>query len=654
VNTDYPKILSPQSHGHPAHALRDGSPDWIGWLIGLPSHAYLTGALAALMAAAVRWIVDPVMGDMGHYITFYAAIALMATVAGKGPAILTWLLGGMLGFSLFVCLPGRFDPRTAPDYFDLGLYLGIGYLIVALGHWGLQQRKGALLRADTLARINAQLRDSEERFHALADNMYQLAWIADRHGSIMWYNRRWLEYTGTTPGETCDLGWKKLTHADHIRRVLDGVHHSFETGQPWEDTFPMRGNDGSYRWFLARAVPIEDDSGQIARWFGTASDIHEHKLAEEALRNEHRRKDEFLAVLGHELRNPLTPIRNAAYLLHRAGAGDPLVGRSYEILDRQVTQLSRLVDDLMDVTRISRGKVQLKRDLVDLTTVLREFVQDYQAAVEDAGLRFELCFPEDPLWVSGDAARIQQIIGNLLHNALKFTDSGGKISLSLGTERGENALIIVEDTGIGINPEMLSQIFEPFTQVPGSVNRSRGGLGLGLALVKGLTELHGGSVNAEARGPGCGSRFLLRLPLEKRAPAFAQPLPETRAASATCRVLIIEDNHDAAESLQLFLSALGHEVVVAHSGSEGLRAAQSFRPAVIFCDIGLPGEMDGYQVAAVIRADPELSSAFLVALTGFGQEDDRRRAADAGFDRHLTKPARLEVVEQLVARQARR
>jgi two-component system CheB/CheR fusion protein len=406
--------------------------------------------------------------------------------------------------------------------------------------------------------------------------------------------------------------------------------------------------------------PVRDASGRLFGASGIDRDISDRKRAEESLRDEARRKDEFLAMLGHELRNPLAPIRNCLHLLRSPGLAPAQTERALRTIERQVTHLTRLVDDLLDIGRISRGKILLRRERLDLAEAVRATVEDQRPDLEEAGLGIDLDLPVSPVWIDGDPTRISQTFGNVLHNAGKFTDPGGRIAVSLREEPDRGAAFLaVSDTGIGMEPELLARAFEPFSQADRGLDRSRGGLGLGLALVRALVELHGGSVEAESPGPGRGTEVALRLPLAAGAEETAMT-ERTNPANPTLpaagggpeksrRCLVIEDNVDAAESLGLLLRLAGHESEVAFDAEEGLEKARRLRPEIVLCDIGLPGGMDGYAVARAFRADPELRTAFLIALTGYGQEEDRRRALDAGFDTHLTKPADIDVLRRLLA-----
>jgi PAS domain S-box-containing protein len=394
--------------------------------------------------------------------------------------------------------------------------------------------------------------------------------------------------------------------------------------------------------------------------------------ANEALQQADRRKNEFLTMLAHELRSPLAPIRNAIELLKQWGPDEPRLTRARQIIDRQVVHQARLLEDLLDVSRISRGKIELRRDRLDLFQLIIDAAEDSRSVIEASDLTLSLELTDGPVWVEGDATRLAQIVGNLLSNAAKFTEPGGQVtvrlavsdgtcppspppqlpSLKRGKAGGEIphswAITTVRDTGIGIEPEMLPRVFETFAQADRSLDRSRGGLGLGLALVKGLVELHGGDVSGASQGAGRGSEFTFRLPI---APAPAAS--ETRGASVVTagapgvRILIVEDNRDAAESLRDLLELQGCTVALAYSGPAAVAVARQFQPEVVLCDIGLPG-MDGHQVAAALRSDPALARVHLIALSGYGQEEDRRRSLEMGFDQHLTKPVEFDELCRLL------
>ncbi|HYG62802.1 MAG TPA: ATP-binding protein, partial [Thermoanaerobaculia bacterium] len=378
--------------------------------------------------------------------------------------------------------------------------------------------------------------------------------------------------------------------------------------------------------------------------------VQELQQAEEALKEADRRKDEFLAMLGHELRNPLAPIRNAVFVMRQLGSGVPEIERGRDMIDRQVSHLARLVDDLLDVSRISRGKILLRQEALDLVALARTAAEDHRSDLEAAGLHLSVRLPEGPVWVQGDPTRLSQVLGNLLHNAGKFTDAGGRVELEMVADPAAAFVgITLRDTGIGMEPRMVERLFQAFSQADHSLDRSRGGLGLGLALVKGLVDLHGGEVHAASDGLGRGSVFTLRLPRREAAePAGSRP-EAAPAPPGLHRILVIEDNVDAAESMQLLLELAGHQVTTAFDGPSGVSEAHRFQPSVVLCDIGLPGDMDGYAVARELRRDGLPASAKLIALTGYGQEEDQRRSREAGFDLHLTKPVDPAALGKLLA-----
>jgi PAS domain S-box-containing protein len=375
--------------------------------------------------------------------------------------------------------------------------------------------------------------------------------------------------------------------------------------------------------------------------------VLERKHAEENLKDSARRKDEFLAMLGHELRNPLAPIRNASFVLRNTALNDRRAKQAGEIIERQAAHLSRIVDDLLDVSRIARNKISVRRTPLDLARLIRVAADDYRHTFDAKGLALQVTLPSTPVWINGDETRLAQIVGNLLHNAQKFTDCGSVV-VELREDRHEKtAVLTVRDSGIGMSPETIARVFDPFTQANVDLARARGGVGLGMAMVKGLVELHGGTVRAESRGIGLGSIFTLSFPLSDSV-AAQQGAAAIRPPAVPRKVLVIEDNPDAAESLKALLELMGFTVLTACDGPTGLMQAREFVPDIILCDIGLPGDMDGYAVCQAIRADSKLHSIYMAALTGYGQEADKRRATEAGFDVHLTKPVEPNILERLL------
>jgi signal transduction histidine kinase len=389
-----------------------------------------------------------------------------------------------------------------------------------------------------------------------------------------------------------------------------------------------------------------------------------HKRAEE-LGEADRRKDEFLAMLAHELRNPLAPIRNAVEVLKMIGPPDARLQRAREMIDRQVKHLARLVDDLLDVSRITTGKVQLRTGPVDLAVVIARAVETSRPLIDSRRHELAVRLPPEALVVEADPIRLAQVVSNLLNNAAKYAEEGGHIELTVGAGRGE-AVVRVRDDGMGIAADLLPRVFDLFTQGDRSLARSEGGLGIGLTLVRSLVELHGGRVEGHSEGPGRGSEFVVRLPLKQLQMEDCRSKIEKTIETASGasnrqpaigyrqskRVLVVDDNADAAESLAMLLRAEGHEVRTAYDGPAALEAAAVIRPEAVLLDIGLP-RMDGYEVARRLRRDVGLKEALLVAVTGYGQEEDRRRVEQAGFDAYLVKPADLAALRELLAGRSR-
>jgi len=392
--------------------------------------------------------------------------------------------------------------------------------------------------------------------------------------------------------------------------------------------------------------PVRDAANRIIAASNVIRDVTRQKQADQALREADRRKDEFLATLAHELRNPLAPIRNSLHILQLAAGSDPAVEQVREMMDRQVNQMVRLVDDLMEVSRITRGKIDLHKDRVELASVIQSAVETSQPLIEAAGHRLELAIPSEPLTLEADPVRLGQVFANLLNNAAKYTPEGGRIWLALRRE-GSDAVVSVRDNGIGIAADMLPRAFEMFTQIDGSHRLSQGGLGIGLTLVRRLVDMHGGTVSASSEGLGKGSEFIVRLPLANGRPADSATPSGKPAALAPLRVLVVDDNHDAADSLGMLLTVLGAETQVVHDGPSALQVLEAFHPALVLLDIGMPG-MDGYEVARAIRREPAFHNVMLIALTGWGQDEDRRRTTAAGFDHHLIKPTDIDALRALM------
>jgi CheY-like chemotaxis protein len=367
--------------------------------------------------------------------------------------------------------------------------------------------------------------------------------------------------------------------------------------------------------------------------------------AQEALREAARRKDEFLGMLSHELRNPLAPIRYSVHILEHANPAGDQAARARSVIRRQTEHLTRLVDDLLDVTRIARGKMELRRERADLREVVRRTAEDLRPLIENRGVAFRLDVAEEKIWADVDETRIAQVIGNLLQNAAKFTRRGDAVTLSLRAADGA-AEISVRDTGMGIEPMLLKDLFQPFVQGDRTLARTEGGLGLGLAFVKGIAELHGGTVRVESAGNGEGAEFVIRLPLGEPAASQSRLHQAAQRRNTARHVLVVDDNQDAAESLAEIVKLYGHTAEVACDGPTAIEKARSHPPDVVLCDIGLPG-MSGYEVAKALRAGAKTAMQ-LVAVSGYAQPEDVKAAVEAGFDRHVAKPPRPDEIERLL------
>lgn len=492
-----------------------------------------------------------------------------------------------------------------------------------------------------------------ERYRLVNRATNDLVWHWDLVANRLEWNDAARGHFGTPPGAsgpTIDE-WAERLHPEDREKVVTSIYEAISGDkQSWSAEYRCRRADGQYRIFLDRGHIARDQHGTATLMIGSMMDVTTIREATEALRDADRKKDELIAMLAHELRNPLAPIRTATELLRAAGAKDELVVHAREVIERQATHMARLIDDLLDASRVARGKIDLQTEPCDLRQVICQTVDDYRASLTSAGLSLVLDVGDDPVWVRGDRTRLAQALGNLLHNAGKFTKRGGRVTVRLALEQGGRQVAIsVEDTGIGVSPALLPRLFEPFSQGDQGLDRSTGGLGLGLALVKGLIELHGGTVTAESAGEHRGSVFTLRLATCAERPS---QLSESagKGPEAAKKVLVVEDNHDAADTLRLLLALAGFDVEVAYDGRAGVDAALARPPDVVICDIGLPGGMDGYAVARMLRRHPATSGSVLVALSGYGQPDDRRRSREAGFDIHVTKPVDFDTLTAAMQR----
>ena len=492
------------------------------------------------------------------------------------------------------------------------------------------------------------LRDSETRLKALFDNAAVGIAEVDASGSFALVNDSLGRLLGEGSDALLTMKMGDVVHAEDREDLALSMHRLFNGQIPnftTEKRFLRRDGETIWMKLTVSLASVADVHG--AHGVAVIEDITEQKHAEEDLREADRRKDEFLATLAHELRNPLAPIRNSLHIFRMKGIQDPAIEQVTSMMERQVAHMVRMVDDLLEVSRISRGKIELRKESAELAAVLRNAVDTSLPLIEKGRHKLVVDVPDEPVLLEADPVRLAQVFANLLNNSAKYTREGGEIRVTVTVDNGM-AVVCVKDNGEGIPGAMLQRVFNMFTQVA-TGNRAHGGLGIGLTLARTLVHLHGGTIDAASEGPGKGCEFTVRLPIAQhaviRAPA---PSKDLVAGAPLRRVLVVDDNHDAADSLGMLLQFLGAEVLVAHDGHAALAAIRSYQPAVVLLDLGMPG-MNGLEVARRIREDPASRGIVLVALTGWGQREDRRRTTEAGFDYHLVKPADVGMLQSILS-----
>ena len=490
----------------------------------------------------------------------------------------------------------------------------------------------------------------QERLHVALEAGRLAFWDWDLVTGVMHYGGEWTKLFGYPEGKLSPsfAEWHSLLHPEDAGRVMEAIQANLDGRTPeFEAEYRMKAFSGEWLWVTSRGRVIERDANQKpVRHVGVIEDIHEGRNTREQLRQVAQQKDEFLATLAHELRNPLAPIRTGLEIIKRDPSG-LMAQQARDMMDRQLSHLVRLIDDLLDVSRISLGRLELRKSHLEVRTIIDTAVEGSKPFVESRKHSLTVSIPDEPIFIFGDLTRLAQVVSNLINNSCKYTPEGGHIQVRIS--RLPNLVSIqVQDDGLGIPPEMLDKIFEMFGQVNRTLDRAQGGLGIGLALVRKLVELHGGTVQAESPGINRGATFTITLPQDPEAEVpVPKPLDEPATPIQSRRILVIDDNVDAAESLSMFLQLSGHTTKVAYSPSVGLKLAQEFKPDMVFLDIGLP-EMTGYEVARRIRSSPIGKSTCLIAVTGWGAEKDRDAAKEAGFNAHITKPVDLDEVARLL------
>jgi PAS domain S-box-containing protein len=528
---------------------------------------------------------------------------------------------------------------------------------------------GILADVTDRRRAEAARRATQEQFRTLVESVRDYAiFRTDAAGTVTTWNEGVRNVLGFSEAEFVGSDSRRLfTPEDRAAGVPEReMREAAANGSASDDRW-MAKKDGARFFATGTTNAVRDEVGTLVGFTKVMRDVTDRKRAEEALQQADRRKDEFLAMLGHELRNPLAPIRNALFLMKLRGPREPQdVERLRAMMDRQITHIARLVDDLLDVSRITQGKFEIRTEMVDLREAVTNAVEAVRPFLEERQHALDVGLPPEPVWVEADPVRLEQVFANLLHNAAKYTEPGGRVAVTASVRpvrseersQGPSPLtphpslveVSVRDTGIGIRPELIDRIFDMFTQGDRVSGRLKEGLGLGLTLVKTLVEMHGGTVGAASAGPGLGSEFVVRLPVSAAAGAAEAGVPAA-GPGRPLRVLVVDDNKDAADSLQMVLENQGgHSVRVAYDGAAGVAAAQEFHPDVALLDIGLPKGLDGYEVARRIRSVPGLNRIPVVALTGYGRSEDRLRSGEAGFTAHLVKPVDPKELRDLLAR----
>jgi signal transduction histidine kinase len=497
-------------------------------------------------------------------------------------------------------------------------------------------------------------RDGDVQFRRLLDKLPAAAYTCDAEGLITYYNRRAVDLWGRAPALNSEVdrycGSFKLFGGDGSPVTHDccWMALALRDGKEYNGhEIVVERPDGSRLTALAHANPFQDEFGRVFGAVNVLVDISERKRVEEALRAADRNKNDFLAMLAHELRNPLAPIRNGLQVMRMSGVQGDMAAEACTMMERQLGHMVRLIDDLLDVSRITKGKVNLQKERIAIASVVQDAVETCRQQIDASGHTLTLSLPDKPLFVNADRTRLAQVFANLLNNSAKYTHPGGHIELAVRRE-GAGVAVSVKDNGTGIQRELLPHIFEAFMQADRSLERSQGGLGIGLSLVRGLVQMHGGTVEARSDGPGAGSEFIVRLS-DVVSPALDETGSSVRATDDAphYRILIVDDNQDAAVSLAMMLKLMGHETMTVHDGQAAVESAAAFRPEVVLLDIGLP-KLNGYDACRRIRAQEGGQRVVLIALTGWGQDEDKRHSKEAGFNFHMIKPVDPQALHRLL------
>jgi len=584
-------------------------PAHIALLIGDVVVAILLGALSSFAYGLPSQQLPMTFG--------YAAVLLAAAIFGRRCGFLT-----IAAIVTAVIVRGH----AAAGAIDLAAFVAVAGILA----WLAAEVRSSRKPADVLKRFQA---DRDQR--ALLDHLPKMVWVAEPDGTMRYHNRFWYEYTGLSGDE----GWQAIVHPEDFEAGAEAWRNAMATAQPLNLEMRFRRADGNYRWHLVKGVPIIGADGKVHCWYGASTDIEDQKRAMETLALANQRISRFLAVLSHELRNPLAGVTAASDLLHHQSAGPEQRQQALATLHRQSQHLRRMVDDLLDISRVTQGKVELRRTLVEISELIDEVHRDNLPVAQQHGVVLVPPEHEIKCHVRGDHARLRQVLDNLVSNAIKACEPGQRVFMSV-TEGDGEATLTVSDEGQGLDQDFVARMFEPFVQSPAWQSR---GLGLGLSIVKHITELHGGQVSAHSNGLGHGASFTLKLPCESPTEECGCDEGPVRIAPAMrAHVLIVEDELDNAEALQTLLELEGHRASIATDAESALRMSREDPADIVLCDLELKDGMSGYDVARMLQSYDQ--TPYLIAYSGYGQQSDRDRTRLAGFQKHLVKPATMSEI----------
>ena len=624
------------------------------WTAKSPLSGYLVAIAATLTVLLLRLLLSPLVGDSAYFFPFVIAVTLSAWYGGLNPGLLSMVLGSVLAVFFFV--PPLYsltisDPKIAISLVFFFVSSAIISLVCDALHKAL--RRVELSEAEAVQHLLAlegrdhALRDAQEQLHVITDSMSALVTRCTPDLKYAWVSKPYADWLQKSRDEIIGASIDEVIGPAAFSTLLP-YYQSALKGETVRLELEIDFRTIGRRWVNAVYTPTFEPDGKPNGWVGVVIDIDQQKRSEEALRVTDRRKDTFLAVLAHELRNPLAPMRNALAILKRSEANSMLNEQARRTMERQLSHMVRLVDDLLDLSRINSDKLELQRQPVALSEVISQAVETVRPMIAAAGHELAIDLPEELMQLNADTVRLSQAFSNLLNNACKYTNPGGHISLSATHENG-HVVVAIRDDGVGIPADLSPKIFDMFTQANHGLERHYGGLGIGLALVKRLVEMHDGEVTAGANPVGPGSEFRVTLPLLATAMTVEAPTYSSTVSSAEAplSVLVVDDNMDSAESLSMLLQLLGNNVSSAYDGEQALEMANELKPDVVLLDIGLP-KLNGYEVAKRIRLEPWGRNAILIAITGWGQAEDKALSREAGFDHHLVKPVDPDALTTLI------